>query len=100
MQMRVYFPNQDKTVTYPEKFIHELDLCYAMTIHKSQGSEFPVVILPVHMSQKTMLNRNLLYTGLTRGKQKVYMVGQADAIDYGIDYVEHSNVLPVFNQRF
>lgn len=89
MQMRVYFPNQDKTVTYPEKFIHELDLCYAMTIHKSQGSEFPVVILPVHMSQKTMLNRNLLYTGLTRGKQKVYMVGQADAIDYGIDYVEH-----------
>ena len=87
-QIRVEYPQQNKTVVYPEKFIDELDLCYAMTIHKSQGSEFPVIIIPIHLSQKQMLNRNLLYTGLTRGKKEVFMIGQEEAINYGINHVE------------
>lgn len=89
IQMTVDYPQQGKTVTYSENEICQLDLCYAMTIHKSQGSEFPVVIMPIHFVQKTMLNRNLLYTGLTRGKKQVYMIGQSEAIDYGINHMEH-----------
>ena len=53
---------------------------YAITIHKSQGSEFPVVILPLAMSQFMLLQRNLLYTGITRGRRLVVLVGQRRAL--------------------
>jgi exodeoxyribonuclease V alpha subunit len=53
---------------------------YAATIHKSQGSEYPAVIIPVMTQHYPMLQRNLLYTGLTRGKQLVVLVGQKKAI--------------------
>jgi exodeoxyribonuclease V alpha subunit len=56
-----------------------LSLAYAITIHKSQGSEFPVVVLPLAMQQYLMLQRNLLYTGITRGKRLVVIVGQRKA---------------------
>lgn len=88
VQIQVEYAQQGKTVIYSESEISELDLCYAMTIHKSQGSEFPVIIMPIHFSQKQMLNRNLLYTGLTRGKKEVFMIGQQEALDYGIQHVE------------
>jgi exodeoxyribonuclease V alpha subunit len=58
---------------------HELDeiqLAYAISIHKSQGSEFPMVVIPVVMQHYTLLARNLLYTGITRGKQRVILLGQ------------------------
>lgn len=87
-RIEVEYAQQGKTVIYSENQIGELDLCYVMTIHKSQGSEFPVIIIPVHFSQKQMLNRNLLYTGLTRGKKEVFMIGQPEALDYGIKHVE------------
>jgi exodeoxyribonuclease V alpha subunit len=61
----------------------ELDLlvpAYAATIHKSQGSEYPAVIIPVLTQQYAMLRRNLLYTGVTRGKRLVVLVGQKKAI--------------------
>ncbi len=53
---------------------------YAATIHKSQGSEYPAVIIPVMTQHYTMLQRNLLYTGVTRGKQLVVLVGQKKAV--------------------
>ena len=53
---------------------------YAATIHKSQGSEYPAVVIPVLTQHYTMLQRNLLYTGVTRGKQLVVLVGQKKAI--------------------
>jgi exodeoxyribonuclease V alpha subunit len=61
----------------------ELDLlvpAYAATIHKSQGSEYPEVIIPVLTQHYPMLERNLLYTGVTRGKRLVVLVGQKQAI--------------------
>jgi exodeoxyribonuclease V alpha subunit len=61
----------------------ELDqvvLAYATTIHKSQGSEYPVVVIPVLTQHYAMLQRNLLYTGVTRGKRLVIMLGQKKAI--------------------
>lgn len=61
-----------------------LMLAYALTIHKSQGSEFPVIIVPIHKCQDIMLNRNLFYTAITRAREFVYLVGQEDAINKAI----------------
>jgi exodeoxyribonuclease V alpha subunit len=61
----------------------ELDMlvpAYAVTIHKSQGSEYPAVVIPVMTQHYAMLQRNLLYTGLTRGKRLVVLVGQTKAV--------------------
>jgi exodeoxyribonuclease V alpha subunit len=61
----------------------ELDqvvLAYATTIHKSQGSEYPVVVIPVLTQHYAMLQRNLLYTGVTRGKRLVIILGQKKAV--------------------
>jgi exodeoxyribonuclease V alpha subunit len=69
-----------RSVTYG---LGELDMlvpAYAATIHKSQGSEYPVVIIPVLTQHYPMLQRNLLYTGVTRGKRLVVLVGQKKAV--------------------
>ena len=58
----------------------ETGFCYAATIHKSQGSEYPAVIIPVLTQHYAMMQRNLLYTGVTRGKRLVVLVGQKKAI--------------------
>jgi len=66
---------------------HELDEvapAYAATIHKSQGSEFPVVAIPVAMQHYMMLQRNLIYTGVTRGKQLVVLIGQKKALGLAV----------------
>jgi exodeoxyribonuclease V alpha subunit len=55
-------------------------LAYATTIHKSQGSEYPVVVIPVLTQHYAMLQRNLLYTGVTRGKRLVIILGQKKAV--------------------
>jgi exodeoxyribonuclease V alpha subunit len=61
-----------------------LTLAYATTIHKSQGSEYPAVVIPVVTQHYTMLQRNLLYTGMTRGKRLVVLVGQRKAIGIAV----------------
>ncbi|PLS19777.1 ATP-dependent RecD-like DNA helicase [Bacillus sp. M6-12] len=75
----------DKTITYDALSVEELELAYVMTIHKSQGSEFPIVIMPIHASQEIMLNKNLVYTAWTRAKQTVVCVGTTSALDKAID---------------
>lgn len=65
-----------KIVTYEREQLDELTLAYATTIHKSQGSEFPVIIMPVHFAPPMLLTRNLLYTGITRAKRLVVLVGE------------------------
>lgn len=57
-----------------------LDLAYALTIHKSQGTEFSTIIVPLLKRYYTMLQRNLVYTGITRAKKKVIIVGQRAAM--------------------
>ena len=71
---------EGRTVVYPFGELDELALCYATTIHKSQGSEYPVVVMPVSTQHFTMLRKNLIYTGLTRGKRLVVLVGQKRAL--------------------
>ncbi len=68
-----------KKVDYEFGELDELSPAYAMTIHKSQGSEFPAVIVPIAMQQFLLLQRNLLYTAITRGKKMVVIVGQKKA---------------------
>jgi exodeoxyribonuclease V alpha subunit len=69
-----------RPVIYPWAELDELTLCYATTIHKSQGSEYPVVVIPVSTQHFMMLKRNLVYTGITRGKRLVVLVGQKRAL--------------------
>ena len=69
-----------REVAYDFNELDEVFLAYAITIHKSQGSEFPAVVLPIAMQHYMLLQRNLIYTGLTRGKQFVVLVGQKKAL--------------------
>lgn len=73
-----------KSVEYEFNELDEITLAYAITIHKSQGSEFPVVVIPVAMQQFVMLQRNLIYTGVTRGKSRVIVIGQPKALQYAV----------------
>ena len=69
-----------KRIVYEYSELDELALAYAITIHKSQGSEYPAVIIPLHTQHFVMLQRNLLYTGITRGKRLVVLVGSRKAL--------------------
>ncbi len=74
----------DQTVEYEASELDELTLAYATTIHKSQGSEYPIVVMPVLMTHYVMLQRNLIYTGITRAKKICVLVGQTKALAYAI----------------
>jgi exodeoxyribonuclease V alpha subunit len=71
-------------VIYSFGELDELAPAYAITIHKSQGSEFPAVVIPLATSQYLLLQRNLLYTGMTRGKRIVILVGQKKALGIAV----------------
>ena len=74
----------DSIVEYESSDLDEITLAYASTIHKSQGSEYPVVVMPVMMSHYIMLQRNLIYTGLTRAKKLCIMIGTRQALGCAI----------------
>jgi len=68
-----------RSVAYGPDEMTSIDLAYAMTIHKSQGSEYSMVIIPVLNEASIMLQRNLIYTAITRARDKVIIVGQKEA---------------------
>jgi exodeoxyribonuclease V alpha subunit len=68
----------DRVADYAFSELDELDLAYAITVHKSQGSEYPFVIIPVYSCAPMLMTRNLLYTAVTRAKNMVILVGRAD----------------------
>ena len=74
-------------VIYPRNEWYKIRLAYAMSIHKSQGSEFPVVILPITSASKRMLERNLIYTAITRAKSKLILLGELQAFDYATKHI-------------
>ncbi len=86
--VEVDYPNKNCPIKYTENDFDEIELAYAITIHKSQGSEFPVVIMPIFETQMSMLNRNLIYTALTRAKEKVVCVGSIKTLYKAIDKVD------------
>ena len=75
---------EGKRVTYPFSGLEELELAYAITIHKSQGSEYPAVIMPLLTGPRMLFNRNLLYTGVTRARNCVTILGSKDTVEYMI----------------
>jgi len=80
--VKVTYP--DREIWYPITALPELDLAYAQTVHRLQGSEYPVIIMPVHESQGQGLSKNLLYTAITRAKNIVILIGSADALSAGL----------------
>ena len=68
----------DRLAKYSFDTAEELDLAYAITVHKSQGSEYPVVIIPMYYCPPMLMTRNLLYTAVTRAKRMVIVVGRSD----------------------
>ena len=70
----------DRIVTYDFSELDEIVLAYAISVHKSQGSEYPVVVIPVVSQHYILLQRNLIYTAVTRGKQMVVMIGTKKAL--------------------
>lgn len=77
--------DDSKYVTYDVTQLDELELAYAVTVHKSQGSEFPIVIMPISWFPPILATRNLLYTAVTRGKEMVVLVGSKNKIQAMID---------------
>ena len=77
----------DTDVFYEKADLDELLLAYALTIHKSQGSEYPIIVMPVTNQHYFMLSKNLLYTGITRAKNICVLVGSKDALAYGVKNV-------------
>jgi exodeoxyribonuclease V alpha subunit len=73
-----------RTVAYDFGELDEVMLCYATTIHKSQGSEYPAAVIPIMTQHYMMLERNLLYTGITRGRKLVVLVGQTKAVGIAV----------------
>lgn len=74
-------------VTYDYSDLNKLTLAFAKTVHKSQGSEYPVVILPLYTQHYMMLSRNLFYTGLTRAKKLAIIVGAKKPISMAVRLV-------------
>lgn len=88
-----------RLVEYDYADLNELALAWAVTIHKAQGSEYPVVILPVFMQHYLMLSRNLLYTGLTRAKRLAVIVGSSKAIGLAVRQVKDQQRYTLLQQR-
>lgn len=77
-----------RRILYNEKELEEFILAYVITIHKSQGSEYPIVVMSITTEHYVMLYRNLLYTRITRAKKVMVIIGNKQALNYAIDNVD------------
>lgn len=88
-----------KVVTYSEKEFEEIELAYAITIHKSQGSEFSAIIIPIHLVQEKMLYRNLIYTGVTRAKEMCILIGEEQAFNKSIEQLSATTRVSLLKEK-
>jgi len=89
----------DRPVKYDFNELDELNLSYATTVHKSQGSEYPVVVLPIHTQHYVMLQRNLLYTAITRSRKLVVLVGALRALAIAVKNMDARWRVTLLKQR-
>ncbi len=89
----------ERYVRYEKENLLELDLAYSISIHKSQGSEFDVVIIPIATQHFALLNRNLIYTGLTRAKQLVLFLGSRKALMMAVQNIDQHNRQTLLKER-
>jgi len=95
--IHVRYPEQD--VKYEGREVEEITLAYAVTVHKSQGSEYHTVIMALVNSHAIMLQRNLFYTAVTRAKRKVILVGTKKALRLAVENVRTSRRFTLLAQR-
>ncbi|MFC1762340.1 ATP-dependent RecD-like DNA helicase, partial [Planctomycetota bacterium] len=88
-----------RKVTYDFNELDELILSYAVTVHKSQGSEYPVVVIPVHIQHYALLQRNLLYTAITRGRKLVVLVGTQKAVAIAVKRMDSRRRVTLLKER-
>ncbi len=98
-EQEVIVQYNERDVTYDYADLNEIALAWSVTIHKSQGSEYPVVILPLYTQHYMMLSRNLLYTGLTRAKKLAIIVGSKKAISMAVRSVNQKERYTQLQQR-
>jgi exodeoxyribonuclease V alpha subunit len=91
--------DEHRRVTYPFGILEELELSYAITIHKSQGSEYPAVILPLLTGPRMLFNRNLLYTAITRARNCVTILGSSSTVRSMIDNVNENSRFTALAER-
>lgn len=96
-QLLIRFDQDSKVYDFHE--LDEIQLAYAISIHKSQGSEFPMVVIPLATQHYNLLARNLLYTAITRGKQLVVLVGQKKAIGMAVNNCKQAQRLTKLAER-
>lgn len=96
-QLTIFF--DETLVVYGFDDLADLDLAYALSVHKSQGSEYPVVIVPVLLQHSVMLRRNLLYTAITRAREMVVLVGQRQAIQMAVSEGRREKRFSALRQR-
>jgi len=97
-QMVIEFDEQ-RRVTYPFVQLEELELSYAITIHKSQGSEYPAVVMPLLGGPRMLFNRNLLYTGVTRARSCVMILGSGMVVQEMIENESENRRCTALSQR-
>jgi exodeoxyribonuclease V alpha subunit len=88
-----------RRVTYQFSMLDELELSYAITIHKSQGSEYPAVIMPLLGGTRMLFNRNLLYTGITRARNCVIILGSSETVRAMVDNVDENSRYTALTER-
>jgi len=91
--------DEQRMVEYPYAGLEELDLAYAVTIHKSQGSEYPAVVIPLLSGPRMLMNRNLLYTAVTRARKCVTVVGDVLTFDQMIDNTVEQKRFTTLDER-
>ncbi len=96
-EVTIQYNERDVVYDYPD--LNEITLAFATTIHKSQGSEYPVVILPMYTQHYMMLSRNLLYTGLTRAKKLAIIIGSQKAIGMAVRSVNQQQRYTQLQQK-
>lgn len=82
--VEIYFDSKGETLVYNNEDMRNIELAYAITVHSSQGCEFPCCIIPVSMTYGVMLTKPLYYTGITRAKKKLVMIGDEEALKYAL----------------
>lgn len=82
--VEIYFDSKGETLVYNNEDMKDIELAYAITVHSSQGCEFPCCIIPASMTYGVMLTKPLYYTGITRAKKKLVMIGDEEALKYAL----------------
>lgn len=97
--VEVKFSGKNNDITYKKTELDELELAYCLTIHKAQGSEYPVIIIPIHEYMKDMLFRNLIYTGVSRAKSKCIIIGNETVFNEGINNLKNTSRYSLLKEK-